>query len=85
MGRWLDPQREVNMDTRYGWLIGADYTEVYDYLTGEDIFSDDMTRISTTDTDTYFFYQINKDREDRCVEVYFDDNNIVTEIIVNRY
>ena len=51
----------------------------------EDLNWADMTRVSKTDRDCYFFYSIGEEKEDRCVEVYFNSDNIVIDVCEYNY
>lgn len=66
-------------------FIGRDFEELEDFLMHEDLNWVDMTRISKTDRDCYFFYSIGEEREDRCIEVYFNSDNIVIDVCEYNY
>lgn len=67
-------------------FIGRDIEELDEYLTHDDLYWQDLVRISTTETDRYYFYQMGEEeRENYCVEVYFDENGTVYDIMCNEY
>ena len=67
-------------------MIGMDIEEVEAFLVHEHLWFDDMVRISTTPSDRYYFYKLStEEREDACIEVYFNEDGTVYDIQVNRY
>ena len=67
-------------------FIGQHIDDYEDYLREMDIFANDMVRISTTDEDRYFFYKVtNDDKEDRCIEAYFNPDGIIYDIQIINY
>ena len=67
-------------------FIGMHIDDYEEYLREQDIFADDMVRISTTDEDRYFFYKVNNDdREDRCIETYFNPDGSIYDIQIINY
>jgi hypothetical protein len=67
-------------------FIGRDIEELDEYLTHDELYGQDLVRISTTETDRYYFYQMRgEDRENYCVEAYFNENGTVYDIMCNEY
>lgn len=71
-------------------MIGLPFAEVDNFIREKEEYAYYMTRISTTSEDYYYFYSIddispeasfNHEGENRCIEVYFNKDGIVTDII----
>lgn len=71
--------------------IGDHIDEFDEWLTTIEIDNEYMVRISCTENDRYYFYCMNGDstntdgelvyeREDRCIEVYFNKEGIIYDI-----